>query len=83
LAALTVTSPFSAAMSVPMHTTRTDSWINQPLGVAEQTLVPITKNFRMPVYAVFLCIYPVLGFAFYCVAYLAFRWRWWRAGGLG
>ena len=71
---------FPPPLSVPMHTTRTDSWINQPLGVADQIFVPITRNIRMPVYAVFLCIYPVLGFAFYCVAYLAFRWRWWRAG---
>jgi ABC-type transport system involved in multi-copper enzyme maturation permease subunit len=83
LAALTVTSPFSAALSVPMHTTRNDSWVNQPLAVADQTLVPIAGNIRMPVYAVFLCIYPVLGSAFFGVAYLAFRWRWWRAGGLG
>ena len=26
LAAITVTSPFSAALSVPMHTTRSDTW---------------------------------------------------------
>ena len=83
LAALTVTSPFSAALSVPMHTTRSDAWINQPLSVADQVLVPIARNFRMPVYVVFLCIYPPLGLAFFGVAYLAFRWRWWRAGGLG
>src|SRR5262249_31256830 len=29
LAGLTVTSPFSAALSVPMHVTRPDSWVNQ------------------------------------------------------
>jgi ABC-type transport system involved in multi-copper enzyme maturation permease subunit len=83
LAAISVTSPFSAALSVPMHTTRGDVWINQPLAVADQAMVPIFGNFRLPVYAVFLCIYPPLGFAFFVVAYLAFRWRWWRAGGLG
>jgi ABC-type transport system involved in multi-copper enzyme maturation permease subunit len=83
LAALSVTSPFSAALSVPMHTTRSDAWINQPLAVADQVLIPITRNFRVPVYVAFLCIYPPLGFAFFGVAYLAFRWRWWRAGGLG
>ena len=83
LAAISVTSPFSAALSVPMHTTRSDAWINQPQAVAEQVLVPILGNFRMPVYLVFLCIYPPLGLAFFGVAYLAFRWRWWRAGGLG
>jgi ABC-type transport system involved in multi-copper enzyme maturation permease subunit len=83
LAALSVTSPFSAALSVPMHTTRSDAWINQPLAVADQVLIPITRNFRVPVYVAFLCIYPPLGLAFFGVAYLAFRWRWWRAGGLG
>jgi ABC-type transport system involved in multi-copper enzyme maturation permease subunit len=83
LAALTVTSPFSAALSVPMHTTRNDSWINQPLAVSDQVLIPITKNIRLPVYLVFLCIYPVIALGFYSVAYLAFRWRWWRAGGTG
>ena len=81
LSALTVTSPFSAALSVPMHTTRSDAWINQPVGVADTALVPITRNIRMPVYAVFLCIYPVLGLVFFGVAYLAFRWRWWRQAG--
>ena len=83
LAALTVTSPFSAALSVPMHTTRSDAWINQPLAVADQILVPITPNVRLPVWAIFLCIYPPLGLAFFGVTYLAFRWRWWRAGGMG
>ena len=35
LAALTVTSPFSAALSVPMHTTRGEAWLNQPPAVAD------------------------------------------------
>ena len=61
LAALTVTSPFSAALSVPMHTTRSEAWMNQPLAVADQTLVPIAGNLRMPVYAVFLCHLPGAG----------------------
>src|SRR5262249_20768704 len=30
LAAMTVTSPFSAALGVPMHTSRSEAWINQP-----------------------------------------------------
>ncbi len=45
LAALTVTSPFSAALSVPMHTTRSEAWINQPLAVADPVLVPIAPEF--------------------------------------
>jgi hypothetical protein len=83
LAALTVTSPFSAALGVPMHTSRSEAWINQPLAVAEPIMVSITQHFRMPVWAIFLCIYPPISLGLFWVTYLAFRWRWWRAGGLG
>ncbi len=83
LAAISVTSPFSAALSVPMHVTRGDVLINRPLPIADQVFIPITENIGIPVYLAFLAIYPVLGLAFFAVAYLAFRWRWWRAGGLG
>jgi ABC-type transport system involved in multi-copper enzyme maturation permease subunit len=83
LAALTVTSPFSAALGVPMHTSRNEAWINQQITIADPILVPITHNIRMPVWAIFLCLYPPLGLGFFGVTYLAFRWRWWRAGGLG
>ena len=84
LAALTVTSPFSAALSVPMHTSRNEAWVNQPLAVAEPILVPDhaqhpdCRSGRSS-----SCIYPPLGLGFFWVTYLAFRWRWWRAGGLG
>ena len=40
LAALTVTSPFAAALGVPMHNTRTEAWTNQPLAVADPILIP-------------------------------------------
>ena len=45
LAAFTVTSPFSAAMGVPMHTTRNDVWSDKPLSVPDPVLVRITGNF--------------------------------------
>jgi ABC-type transport system involved in multi-copper enzyme maturation permease subunit len=80
LAALTVTSPFSAALSVPMHTTRGDAWLNQPLAVADSVLIPITDRIRLPVWAAFLAIYPPLSLTFFGITYLAFRWRWWKAG---
>jgi ABC-type transport system involved in multi-copper enzyme maturation permease subunit len=83
LAALTVTSPFSAALSVPMHTARSDLWANQALNVPEAVLVPLGVSFGLPVWAVFLGIYPPLCVVFYWITYLAFRWRWWRSGGLG
>ena len=35
LAAFTVTSPFSAAMGVPMHTTRNEIWSDKPLSVPD------------------------------------------------
>jgi ABC-type transport system involved in multi-copper enzyme maturation permease subunit len=83
LAAFTVTSPFSAAAGVPMHTTRNDMWSDKPLSVASPVLVRITGNFGLPVWAIFLCIYPPLCLGLLGVTYLAFRWRWWRAGGMG
>ena len=83
LAAFTITSPFSAAMGVPMHTTRNEIWSDKPLAVPDPVLVRIAGNFAMPVWAIFLCIYPPLCLALLGVTYFAFRWRWWRAGGLG
>jgi len=83
LAALTVTSPFSAALGVPMHSTRSEAWTNQPLVVPDAVLIPITGRVGLPVWAIFLCLYPPLCLAFLGVTYLAFRWRWWRAGGIG
>ena len=65
LAALTVTSPFSAAAGVPMHTTRNEVWSDKPLSVPDPVLVPIAGNFRLPVWAIFLCIYPPLCLVFF------------------
>jgi ABC-type transport system involved in multi-copper enzyme maturation permease subunit len=83
LAALTVTSPFSAALSVPMHTNRNENWVNQSPTVADSVIVPLYGDKGLPVWAIFLCIYPPLSLGFFVVTYLAFRWRWWRSGGLG
>jgi hypothetical protein len=66
-----------------MHTTRNDMWTDKPLAVASPILVRITSNFGLPVWAIFLCIYPPLCLGFFGVTYLAFRLRWWRAGGMG
>jgi len=83
LAALTITSPFSAALGVPMHPPQNDRWSSQPIPIPDPVLVPIAGNVSLPVWAIFLCIYPPLCLALLGVTYLAFRWRWWRAGGLG
>jgi ABC-type transport system involved in multi-copper enzyme maturation permease subunit len=83
LASLTITSPFSAALSVPMHTSRMDSWTGQSLNVPDPILVPLGGNFGLPVWTIFLVIYPPLSLLFLGVTYLAFRWRWWKAGDSG
>ena len=84
LAALTVTSPFSAALSVPMHTTPQRGLDRTSRSPSRRpVLVPITPGIQLPVWAIFLLIYPPLSLFFFWVTYLAFRWRWWRSGGLG
>jgi hypothetical protein len=81
LASLTVTSPFSAALSVPMHAYRPGGFSNEVAQVDKQVLVPIARGYALPVWAIFLCIYPPICIFCYIVTYLGFRWRWWRAGG--
>jgi ABC-type transport system involved in multi-copper enzyme maturation permease subunit len=82
LAALTVTSPYSAALSVPMHTYRSSaSFNNDSVQIAAPPLVRITPGLSLPVWALFLALYPPLCLLFFAITYLAFRLRWWRAGG--
>ena len=82
LAALTITSPYSAALSVPMHVYRTAAnWSTDQIQVAPSVLVPIGPWFSLPVWSIFLLIYPPLCLIFFGVTYLAFRLRWWKAGG--
>ena len=80
LASITVTSPFSAALSIPMHTNRIDSASTQSLNVPPPILVQLTPGLALPVWAIFLLIYPPLSLLFVGISYLAFRWRWWKAG---
>jgi hypothetical protein len=80
--ALTITSPYSAAFSIPMKpgqltlTSVTDGSII-PL---QATLIP---GLGLPVWAVFLMLYPILAVILYFATYFAFRIRWWKAGGTG
>jgi ABC-type transport system involved in multi-copper enzyme maturation permease subunit len=83
LAAFTITSPFSAAFGVPMHTSRNEVLTDKPPLIKEPVQVPIVANFALPVWIIFLAIYPPLCLVFLGITYLAFRWRWWRSGGLG
>ena len=81
--ALTVTSPYSAALSIPM---RASQFSNAGIDTApapltmKATLVP---GIGWPVWAVFLLIYPILAVILYGATYVAFRYRWWKAGGTG
>ena len=81
LAALTITSPYSAAMSVPMHAYRPNAMSNDAIPIVATVPVHVTSTLRLPVWAIFLCLYPPLCTVFFAVTYLAFRWRWWKAGG--
>ncbi len=80
MAALTITSPYSAALSIPMKPTRMAVDSNQPEPAPQTVLVAVTPDLELPVWALFLLIYPPVCLALFGVTYLAFRWRWWRAG---
>jgi ABC-type transport system involved in multi-copper enzyme maturation permease subunit len=86
MAALTLSSPYSAAFSIPL---KADARLKQPengmeAAAAVGTTLPVPMlGLSLPVWALFLLIYPPVCLALFGVTYLAFRWRWWRAGGTG
>jgi ABC-type transport system involved in multi-copper enzyme maturation permease subunit len=83
LAAVTVSSPYSAAFSLPMPPPQGPHAMGEGAGEKErQVLVPILGT-KLPLWAVFLLVYPPACVGLFGVTYLAFRWRWWRAGGSG
>jgi ABC-type transport system involved in multi-copper enzyme maturation permease subunit len=80
LAALTITSPFSATFSVPLLQSRSSNWMNSggaPSNAADPSQ-PI-PGLDLPVWAAFLAFYPPLCLLLYGITLLAFRWRWWKA----
>ena len=81
LAQLTITSPYSAALSIPMHANRNNSGIGEPIRVLPGTSIEFPGGYEVPVWAIHLIIYPPLCGIFYLITFLAFRIRWWRAGG--
>lgn len=76
IAAYTISSPFSAAFSVPMQKSSLMASLNNV--PAEMQLIP---GIGLPVWAVFLIFYPVFCLLLYGITYVAFRYRWWKAGG--
>ncbi|MGE3822341.1 MAG: ABC transporter permease subunit [Isosphaeraceae bacterium] len=81
LAAMTISSPYSAALSVPMHVTRTGDWSVDGMKVARPIMVPLFGDYELPVWGVYLLIYPPICLALYGLTCLVFRWKWWRAMG--
>jgi len=77
LAAFTVTSPFSAAFSVPVR----GSSLSAAAADAEALAMRAIPGLGLPVWGVFLLLYPPLCLVLYFATYVAFRYRWWRAGG--
>jgi ABC-type transport system involved in multi-copper enzyme maturation permease subunit len=84
LASLAIASPFSASFSIPLPTTQGHPTVTDPTGVVDApSAVSSILGVKLPVWAIFLAIYPPSCLALFGVTYLAFRWRWWRAGGSG
>jgi ABC-type transport system involved in multi-copper enzyme maturation permease subunit len=83
LAAVTLSSPYSAAFSLPMPSAQGQHSMGDGAGdKARQMLLPIL-GIELPLWAMFLLVYPPACVGLFGVTYLAFRWRWWRAGGSG
>jgi ABC-type transport system involved in multi-copper enzyme maturation permease subunit len=80
LAALTVISPYAAAFSIPLPVS-SHNWSPETTTTTAAVTVSVTPTLDLPVWTIFLIIYPPLCLALYGITYLAFRWRWWRAGG--
>ncbi|MFO0958669.1 MAG: ABC transporter permease subunit [Isosphaeraceae bacterium] len=77
LTALGVTSPFSAAFSVPVPSMG-EGFFGMTDGRATPTIM--LPGLGVPLWAAFLIVAPVLSLACFALTYLAFRWRWWKAG---
>ena len=84
IAALTVTSPYLAAFSIPMKPSQFS--MPESSSIAASTRLPaatLIPGIGLPVWAAFLLLYPVLAVILYGFTYLAFKIRWWKAGGTG
>ncbi len=54
---------------------RNEMWTSQRPYVPDPVLVSITGRLAMPVWAIFLCLYPPLSMGLLFLTYLTFRWR--------
>ncbi len=74
LAALTVTSPYSASFSIPLP--QTSNWTSNAHEAEPPR--PRIPGVNLPVWAAYLLFNPLLCLGLYGLTYLAFRYRWWR-----
>jgi ABC-type transport system involved in multi-copper enzyme maturation permease subunit len=80
LAALTVTSPYSASFSVFIPSPD-QSRSNQEAAIMETTYPDaVVPGLNVPVWAAYLVIAPVLSVVLFVCTAIAFRYRWWKAG---
>lgn len=75
LTAVTVTSPFAAAFSVPLPAT--GGWGGESLVNVNQQ--PTVTLMGWPLWLVYLAVNPVLALVINLITYAAFHVRWWRA----
>ena len=79
LSALTITSPFSAAMSIDIPSRSGWGETSQYDANPVASVVRI-GTYEFPFWLVYLVVNPVFCLVLMGLTYLAFRWRWWRAG---
>ncbi len=77
LAALTVTSPFSAAFSLDLPARSGWSSDNQAPVIAPARTLP---GLGIPLWMAYLVLNPLICLACFGLTYIIFRWRWWKAG---
>jgi ABC-type transport system involved in multi-copper enzyme maturation permease subunit len=77
LTALTITSPFAAAFSVPLPA---DTSGMMGGSLTPSTPTPTVDPIGWPVWAVYLVVGPLLAVAINLGTAVAFQLRWWRAG---
>ncbi len=79
LATLRITSPFSAALSIPIRPGPERLMSPGDTSATRGPQMAELAGLKFPVWAGFLLVYPPLCLVLFAVTYLAFRWRWWRA----
>jgi ABC-type transport system involved in multi-copper enzyme maturation permease subunit len=85
LAAITVTSPFAAASSVPAPRSSNAQAVSAPIEESDGPLIarlsagPLVPGLNAPVWLVYLVVAPMIAAMFTGTSYLGFRYRWWVA----